>query len=117
MEDFSGHQIRMRNSRKILFLNLTYVMCTQKNRLNEPGLLGTPNSCFNRRVRIMDYFNQSFFKIKIRFILCFVLKFLYLVESMAITPTEMGCAKLGTGPFLRDILRAMLALIAYLSFS
>ena len=42
-----GPQIRGRNWKKIHFLTKTYVVGSQKNRLNETVLLNTQNTCFN----------------------------------------------------------------------
>ena len=38
-------QLRVRNKKNIFFLTKTYVVGTQKNRLNETVLLSTQNIC------------------------------------------------------------------------
>ena len=44
----SGLQIRVRNEKFSYILSKTYIVGTQKNRLNEMVLLSTQNTCLNR---------------------------------------------------------------------
>ena len=51
-EFISGLQIRVRIWNQFFyFLSKTYLLGTQKNRLNETVLLSTQNTCMNKQVR------------------------------------------------------------------